>query len=121
MQKLLTLIIFEKYHHINMKQIKKTAILNALFTTIYIIGVGGFLFYGTMIKLGRNNTFLTPIVFLMLFVCSAAITGYLIFGKPAQMYVDGKKKEAIALLTYTLLSFSVITFIFLALLFVSTK
>jgi hypothetical protein len=104
-----------------MNQIKKTALVNAVATTLYIMAVGGFMYYGALIKIGRNNAYLAPIALLLLFVLSAAITGFLIFGKPAQLYVDGKKKEALSLLSYTLGAFFIITVIFLLLLILSTR
>jgi hypothetical protein len=61
--------------------------------------------------LGKNNTILIPIAMLMLFVFSAAFTGILILGRPVMWYLDGKKKEAIYLLFYTLLVFFVVTLI----------
>jgi hypothetical protein len=94
-----------------MNKIWKSAFINSVATTAYVIGVACFMYFGTMIKLGRVNTILVPIALLLLFVFSAALTGSLIFGKPAQLYVDGKKKEALSLLTYTLIIFSVITLI----------
>jgi len=103
-----------------MKEIKKRAIINALLTALYIVAVGAFMYYGSLVKLGRANIILVPITMLLLFVFSAALTGFLIFGKPAQMYVDGKKKEALSLLTYTLTSFFVITFAAIVLLIVFT-
>ena len=99
-----------------MNKIFKTALLNALGTTFYVAAVGIFMYYGTMVKIGRKGEFLAPIAMLLLFVFSAALTGYLIFGKPALLYVDGKKKEALALLTYTLLIFFAITLITIILL-----
>lgn len=69
------------------------------------------MYYGGQIKLGRANTFLIPVTLLLLFVFSAALTGFLIFGKPAQMYVDGKGKEALSLLFNTLGIFFIITFL----------
>lgn len=104
-----------------MKEIKKTAIVNSFATALYVVAVGVFMYYGSLVKLGRANVVLVPITLLLLFVFSAALTGFLIFGKPAQMYVDGKKKEALSLLTYTLVSFSIITFVFLALLIIFTR
>lgn len=104
-----------------MNKIKKTAILNSLATTLYIVAVGCFMYYGSLVKIGRANVILVPITLLLLFVFSAALTGFLIFGKPAQMYVDGKKKEALSLLTYTLISFFVITFAAIILLIVFTR
>lgn len=94
-----------------MKGIKKTAFVNAFATTLYIIAIGFFMYYGTLIKIGRINTFLAPIAMLLLFVFSAAITGFFVLGKPAQMYADGKKKEALSLFTYTLTFLFAITFI----------
>jgi len=99
-----------------MNKIFKTAFLNAIGTTLYIGAVGSFMYYGSMIKIGKRANFLAPIAMLLLFVFSAALTGSLIFGKPALLYVDGKKKEALTLLTYTLLIFFAITFLTIVLL-----
>lgn len=99
-----------------MSQIKKTAILNALLTAAYVIGVAIFMYWGGTMKIGRSNSFLIPISFLMLFVFSASLTGYLIFGKPVQMYIDGRKKEAVSVLLNTLLVLAGITFVALVLL-----
>lgn len=96
-----------------MNNIRQQALVNVLLTTGYIILVASFMYYGAEAKIGKVNSFLGPAAFLMLFVFSAALTGFLIFGKPAQMYVDGKKKEALSLLINTLGFFSVITLIFL--------
>ena len=104
-----------------MNKIRKTALLNAFATTAYIVAVGSFMYYGGEIKLGRENTFLIPVALLLLFVFSAALTGFLIFGKPAQMYVDGKKKEALSLLFNTLGIFSIITFSALVLIILFTR
>ncbi len=94
---------------------------NAFLTALYIVAIGTFMFYAGQMKLGRNNQFLAPIALLLLFVCSAAITGYLMFGRPAQLYVDGKKKEALTMVSYTLGTFAAITFIFLLLLFIFVR
>lgn len=99
-----------------MKEIRKTAFKNASLTALYITAVGLFMFWGGSNKIGKQNSFLIPITFLLLFVLSAAITSFLIFGKSAQMYVDGKKKEALSLLIQTLLILSVITIFALILL-----
>lgn len=108
-------------YNVVMNKIQKTALVDALLTTAYIILVGGFFYFGTLLKIGRNNTFLAPIVMLLLFVFSAALTGYLMFGKPALWYVDGKKKEALSLLSYTLTFFCVITLLAVVLLIVFTR
>jgi hypothetical protein len=103
------------------KEIKKSALINSGLTALYIILVGIFFYFGTMVKIGRSNVFLAPIAMLFLFVFSAALTGFLMLGKPAQMYVDGKKKEALSLLTYTLGYFFIITFIAIVLLIFFTR
>ena len=99
-----------------MNEIKKQALINSLLTLLYIIAVGVFFYFGAMVKIGKSNAFLAPITFLSLFVFSAALTGYLMIGKPAQMYIDGKKKEALMLIKYTLLFFFIYTLIALSLL-----
>lgn len=104
-----------------MKEIRKQAFLNSFFTVLYVVAVGSFMYFGTQIKLGRTNTILAPIAMLLLFVFSASLTGFLIVGKPLQMYIDGKKKEALSLLTYTLVFFFVFTLIALILLIFFTR
>lgn len=92
-----------------MKPLLKTALVNVLATALYITAVASFMFFAGEAKLGRNNTFLIPIVMLLLFVSSAAITGFLIFGRPVLLYLDGKKKDSLTLLSYTLGLLSIIT------------
>ena len=104
-----------------MNAIRKAALKNATLTTLYIVAVGCFMYYGSLIKIGRANTFLVPITLLLLLVMSASITGFLIFGKPALMYIDGKKKEALSLLMQTLVFFSIITFSAIILLVTLTR
>jgi hypothetical protein len=104
-----------------MNKIWKRAFMNAFLTALYITAIGFFMYYGTLMKIGRDNVFLAPIAMLMLFVFSATITGFLVVGKPAQLYVDGKKKEALTLFTYTLISFSVFTLLAIILLIAFTR
>ena len=100
-----------------MKPIIKIALLNAALTTLYITAIATFLFYApTFFGPERSDTVLVPIVMLSLFVFSAAITGALIFGRPALWYIDGKKKEAVSLLAHTLGIFFIITLIAICLL-----
>jgi hypothetical protein len=103
-----------------MKDIRIKAFINSLLTSLYIIAIGLFLYFGTTIKLGRNS-FIAPIAMLFLFVFSAALTSFLLLGKPAQMYIDGNKKEALSLVTYTLGFFFISTFIALIFLFLLTR
>ncbi len=104
-----------------MKEIRKRAIVNAVATAAYVVAVASFMFYGSQVKLGRVNSIFAPIALLMLFVFSASLTGFLIFGKPAQLYIDGKKKEALNMLTYTLGAFFVITLVAVGLVVLLTR
>lgn len=49
-----------------------------------------------------TDELIAPLIFLTLFVVSAAITGGLVLGKPILMYIEGKKKEAVNLFVLTL-------------------
>lgn len=84
-----------------MDQIIKRAVLNAVGTLAYIVLVVSFIF-SLRILPEPEDMIIVPIAMLLLFVCSAAITGFLVFGKPVMLYLDGKKKEAVTLLSYTL-------------------
>ncbi len=68
-----------------------------------------------------ENEIIIPISMLLLFVCSAAITGGLVFGKPVMLYIDGKKKEAVSLLLHTIAMLFLITIVFFVSLSVYVK
>jgi len=97
------------------KHIIKHALIDAGGTTVYIIAIASFLFYAQKI-FGANepDTVLAPIVMLLLFVISAATTSSLVFGKPILWYLEGKKKEAVSLLAYTLGLLLVITLLIIS-------
>lgn len=50
-----------------------------------------------------------PIAFLLLLVVSAATMGMLIFGKPVMLYIDGKRREAVAMAVCTIGSLAIFT------------
>ena len=77
------------------------AIIDAVGTALYIILVVSFIFSLQMFS-EKEDIIIIPIAMLLLFVCSAAITGFLVFGKPVMLYLDGKKREAVSLLGYTI-------------------
>jgi hypothetical protein len=58
-------------------------------------------------------------LFLTLLVLSVAIVGSLIFGKPILLYLDGKKREGIKLLIWTLIIMSFFTFGIMSMMIVS--
>lgn len=104
-----------------MKLIHKQALRNSLLTSLYIIGVGSFMFVSAQLKVGQSNSFIVPIALLLLFVLSASITGYFIFGKPILLYLDNQKKEAYRLLQFTLIYLSTFTIFALILLIIFTR
>ncbi len=101
-----------------MKSVIKNALIDALATTLYIIVVASFMFYlQGNVKDSEIGVF-APIGALLLFVFSAALAGMLVVGRPILWYLDGKKKEAISLLVYTLgILFVMIIIVFLLIMF----
>lgn len=93
-----------------MANLAKNALLNALGTLVYIILVVSFIQL-LQVYMPKEDNFLIPIAMLLLFVCSAAITGFLVLGKPIILYIDGKKQEAIYLLGSTIAILVLITII----------
>ncbi len=82
------------------KDYVKRSFLNALGTFVYITLVAALIFFGPFNS--KTPTFLMPVFVLTLFVVSASITGFLILGKPAQLFLASQKREAIILFFSTL-------------------
>jgi len=95
------------------REIIRQALINALGTAVYVILIASLMYLAEEGVFGENPSVFIPIAMLMLFVFSAAFTGFLVFGKPVMWYLDGKKKEALSLLFYTLSFFLFITLIVL--------
>jgi len=83
-------------------------IINSLGVFFYVSGVAWFLFNGKELFKGAD-TFWQPVMMLLLFVVSAAITVSLVFGRPVCFYLEGMKKEAVRLSVYTIVSLFIIT------------
>ena len=112
------------FRNVNDQDGPKRGILNALAAFAYVLAVA--LFMTSLQNPGSPDSpeikILAPIGFLMLFVLSAAVMGLLIFGAPVMRYIDGRKKEAIQLLGWTVGSLAVITLCTLsAVMFVSFR
>jgi hypothetical protein len=101
-----------------MKPDVKSALINSLLASLYVTVVATLMYFMGQNHIGNNNTILVPIVMILLFLLSAAITSWLIFGKPAQLFLEGKKKEAISMVGYTIGFLAAITFIDLILLII---
>lgn len=78
----------------------KMSIGQASGTILYVMLVAGLMFNGEAI-FGQMQSYWAPVAFLLLFVVSAAITGYLVLGRSILMYWDGLKKEAMQLAMMT--------------------
>ena len=90
--------------------------INALAATLYISLVASIMFYGIN-HTGSVNSVVIPIAMISLFTLSAAVMGYLFLYQPLQLYLDGKKKEAVDLFLQTVAVFAGITALILTLLF----
>lgn len=93
-----------------MNNIFKNPYVNSVYAEVYIILIVSLITY-----IGKQNSpdnFFSPIVALSLFVLSAAVMGFLFFGEPLQLFLDGEKKQAVSFFVKTIISFAVITLIF---------
>jgi len=85
--------------------------LNSIYAELYIISVAWI-----MNHVGAPDTpdtFFDSVAALSLFVLSVAVMGYLFFGEPLQLYLDGKKKQSISFFMRTITGFAIITVIIL--------
>ena len=89
--------------------------LNAFLASAYIAAVASFMYFGPK-NIGPNDSVLAPIVFLSVFVLSAAVMGYLFLSRPLQLFLEGNKAEAVAFFLKTVATFAVVTLILIALL-----
>lgn len=80
----------------------KQGFLQALGVAAYITLVGLFMWNGNNL-FGKLNSFLGPVLILMLFSTSALICGLIVFYKPYKLFLEGKKKEAVTVVISTAL------------------
>ncbi len=100
-----------------MTQVVKRAFIDAIGTFLYIVLIVGFIYSLQSSIPKADDIILIPIAMLLLFVFSAGFTSSLVFGKPVLLYLEGKKKEAISMVAWTLaflLIFTIIVFILIA-------
>ena len=89
-------------------ELAKRGAANAVAAFVYILSVVLVISSLERLMRGREDGFLAPVVFLSTFVLSAAVMASLFFGKPAMLYVDGKKKEALTMICWTIGTFAAI-------------
>lgn len=95
----------------------KNPIINALSASVYIgIVVTVMNFLSKTLK-DKPDTFFAPVVFISLLTLSVTVMAYLFFYQPLQLFIEGKKKEALKLFIQTVGVFAVFTVAALTLLF----
>jgi len=84
-----------------MNKLIQRSLLNALGTLAYVSTLVTLVLNGEKM-FGTVNPSIAPIMFLTVFVLSAAVTGGLVLGKPVMLFLNNQKNEAIRLFIYTL-------------------
>ncbi len=107
-----------RYNRLMKWKIFKRAAINSSAALAYVATVGLFISNASLI-FGEKDTDLTPVAVLMLLVFSAALMGILVFGQPVMWYVDGRKKDALYLLGYTMASLLVLMLLTFAVLLIA--
>ncbi|MDO8576362.1 MAG: hypothetical protein Q7R90_03535 [bacterium] len=95
----------------------KNPYLNALLASAYIAVMASFMYFGSQ-NAGGVDSVLAPIAMLSLLVLSVAVMGYLFFYQAAQLFMAGRAGEAGTFFLKTVGVFALVTFVFLALLFI---
>ncbi len=95
----------------------KNPIVNALGASAYIVLVAYFINLVTHTQRNKPDTFFAPVIVLSLLTLSVAVMAYMFFYQPLQLFINGKKKEAIDLFVKTVGVFGAITVVFSILLY----
>ncbi len=95
----------------------KNPILNALSAAGYIGLVVSVLNLLSITQGNKPDTAFAPVVFLSLLTLSVAVMATLFLYQPLQLFIEGKKKQAVNLFTQTVGVFAVFTLLVLVLLF----
>src|SRR4030065_971804 len=95
----------------------KIPIINALSASAYIFLVVSVMTFVTQSLKNKPDTFFAPITVLFVLTLSVTVMAYLFFYQPLQLFIEGKKKEAVNLFVKTVGIFAVITAVVLILLF----
>lgn len=82
--------------------LSQQSFLNALGTVAYVAIVAYFLFNSKTIFGEVEDSFLIPMFMMLLLILSATVTGFLVIGKPLQLYLSDQKSQALKLLGRTL-------------------
>lgn len=88
------------------------SLVNAVGVFIYVTAVVLLITNGERV-FGQMQNIWGPVAFLLLFVFSALATGLLVFGRPAYLWLNNFKKEAVTMLLFTVLDLFILTLIVL--------
>lgn len=94
----------------------KNPIINALSASAYITLIVTIMNFLSQIQRNKPDTIVAPILFLSLLTLSVAVMAYLFFYQPLQLFIEGKKKQAVNLFIQTVAVFGATTAIVLILL-----
>jgi hypothetical protein len=95
----------------------KNPIINALSASGYIIIVVSIMNFVMQTQRNKPDTIFAAIPVLSLLTLSVAVMAYLFFYQPLQLFIGGKKKEAVNLFVKTVGVFGAFTALVLVLLF----
>lgn len=95
----------------------KNPVFNAIGASMYITLVVSVMNYASRTLRNKPDTFFAPVVLLSLLTLSVSVMAYLFFYQPLQLFISGKKKEAVNLFVQTVGIFGAITVTELILLF----
>ncbi len=95
----------------------RNPIINALSALGYIGLIAAVMNYISVTQGSKPDTVFAPVIFLSLLTFSVAVMACTFFYQPIQLFIEGKKKEALKLLVQTVGVFGVFTTIAVLLLF----
>lgn len=95
----------------------KNPLINALGASGYIVLVVTIMTFVSQTQKNKPDTFFAPITFLSLLTLSVVVMTYLFFYQPLQLFIEGKKKQAVNLFVQTVGIFAALTVVVLILLF----
>jgi hypothetical protein len=83
------------------KELALKTFRNTLGAAVYIFLVSQIMVNGNAL-FGKEDNFLMPFVFLLLFSLSAAVVGGLVVGLSVMLFLEGKKKESVRAAVYSI-------------------
>lgn len=98
------------------QSMSKNPFINALSASAYIVFVVVIMNFLSRTLRDKPDTIGAPLIFLSLFTLSAAVMAYLFLYQPFQLFIEGKKKEAVNLFVRTIGVFAAFTAVVLILL-----